>query len=328
MTVVHSHGHDMPGSMVQNLTEAEQYQRSVRGCESQVFVRERGTFAAKLTRIDLPHLWMQRAHLTLSTVVHSALSSQRSVIVFLADAGQAPMLNTGVEVSPGEIVCYSLGAEHHLRAPSGYHCCAMSLTPEDLAAYGRAFAGRTLEAPAATRVLRPRPPQTSRLQNLHRAASELAPTAPDMLAHPEVSRAIEQELIRAMVACLADPEAENACRSNRLRKPVMLRLEQVLEERPDEPLYVTDLCPGIGISERSLRQHCQEHLGMSPHRYLWLRRMNLVRRALVHAKPAARTVTEIANDHGFGELGRFAVAYRRLFGESPSTTLHRLASAT
>lgn len=63
---------------------------------------------------------------------------------------------------------------------------------------------------------------------------------------------------------------------------------------------------------------------MSPHRYLWLRRMNLARRALLHADPTARIVTEIANNYGFAELGRFAVSYRKLFGESPSVTLRAI----
>jgi AraC family ethanolamine operon transcriptional activator len=52
--------------------------------------------------------------------------------------------------------------------------------------------------------------------------------------------------------------------------------------------------------------------------------MNVVRRALSLADPTAKTVTEIANDHGFAELGRFAGAYRNLFGEAPSMTLRRM----
>jgi AraC-like DNA-binding protein len=63
---------------------------------------------------------------------------------------------------------------------------------------------------------------------------------------------------------------------------------------------------------------------MNPHRYLWLRRMHQARRALTVAGAETKTVTEIATEHGFWELGRFAVAYRELFGETPSATLRQL----
>ena len=62
---------------------------------------------------------------------------------------------------------------------------------------------------------------------------------------------------------------------------------------------------------------------MSPFRYLGLRRMHLAHRALILADAAKTTVTGIATDHGFWELGRFSIEYRKLFGESPSATLHR-----
>ena len=88
-------------------------------------------------------------------------------------------------------------------------------------------------------------------------------------------------------------------------------------------MYLGEICATIGVSERTLRVCCEEHLGMGPIRYLWLRRIHLARRALMLADPATTTVTQIATDHGFWELGRFAVAYRKLFGESPSASLRR-----
>jgi AraC-like DNA-binding protein len=103
----------------------------------------------------------------------------------------------------------------------------------------------------------------------------------------------------------------------------MSRFEDYLGDRPGEPLYLSEICAAIGVSERTLRDCCQDQLGMGPHRYLWLRRMHLARRALRDANPARTTVTEIATAHGFWELGRFAVEYRTLFDELPSTTLRR-----
>src|SRR6516165_6888782 len=78
-----------------------------------------------------------------------------------------------------------------------------------------------------------------------------------------------------------------------------------------------ELCAAVGASDRTLRACCHEHLGMSPTRYLWLRRMNLARRALRVADRATTTVTEIATNYGFWELGRFSVAYRCYLGNRP-----------
>jgi AraC-like DNA-binding protein len=88
-------------------------------------------------------------------------------------------------------------------------------------------------------------------------------------------------------------------------------------------MYLADICSAVGASERTLRSCCEERLGMGPIRYLWLRRMHLARRALLGADPTTTTVTQIATDYGFWELGRFSVAYQVLFGESPSASLRK-----
>lgn len=310
-------------SAVLRFADPYQYQEAVYAANVRVTVTAAGKFQADLTRIKLHRLWMQRARFSLPSVTHSTTSKDRSMFFLQFQPDQAPIRHSGTEVTPGEIVCYPLGSDHHYRTSASYHCGGMSLTPADLAEFGEMFAECELRSPAVMRFLRPASPLLSRLLDLHKAAADLAATTPDILRHPQVAKALEQALIRAMIACLTDPDAQDRPHSARLRLAVMQRFEQMLEAHPDAPLHVTDVCAGIGVSERTLRLHCQEQLGVSPHRYLWLRRMNLVQRALTNAEPTDRTVTAIANDYGFAELGRFAVSYRRLFGESPSATLRR-----
>jgi AraC-like DNA-binding protein len=312
----------MPNSAVRTFADPYEYQMAVRASEVRMLVPQAGEYVSEHTCIDLHRLWMQRCAARLPFVSHAAVTKARSPIFFLAHAGQRPMHHTGMELTSGDIAFTSPGAEHYHRAWDTSCWAAMSLTPEDLAEAGRAVAGYDLIAPDVTRLLRPPAPLMMRLQRLHNAACHLAATTPDLVAHPEVARAMEQELVRVMVRCLTEGQG----RPNRPAHQgafVMRRFERVLKEHPSRPLYLTEICAAIGVAERTLRLRCMEHLGMSPHRYLLLRRMHLARRALALADPARATVTVIANDHGFGELGRFAVAYRQLFGEYPSATLRR-----
>jgi AraC-like DNA-binding protein len=110
----------------------------------------------------------------------------------------------------------------------------------------------------------------------------------------------------------------------RIRPPqIVNRLDAFLREHFDEPIHMAQLCDVTGVSERSLRNACHAVHGTSPKRYLTRRRMEAVRNALAVARPGEATVTRIATDHGFFELGRFAAAYTTLFGERPSDTLRR-----
>jgi AraC-like DNA-binding protein len=138
-----------------------------------------------------------------------------------------------------------------------------------------------------------------------------------------VARSLEKSLVHVMVACLAEGDPVRIRAGAVRHSAIVTRFEQFLAAHQFQPVYLEELCTAIGVSETVLRFCCQEHLGMSPFRYLGLRRMHLAHRALILADAAKTTVTGIATDHGFWELGRFSIEYRKLFGESPSATLHR-----
>jgi AraC-like DNA-binding protein len=315
----------MVSSATRSFRDPWEHQSFFRAADMKVVVTDRGDYSSELTRIDLHQLWMQRNLTSLPQITHLADHDYRRPIAFLTDAQQAPIVRNGKEVQPGTIVVSAPRAEYYYRMTGPCRIGFMSLAPAALAAAGRAIAGYDLTAPAETRLIRPPEHLIARLLRLHEAAGHLAATTPDILTHPKVARAFEDELTRAMIGCLTDaPTADNGSHPH-LRMPVMQRFERVVGEAEGEPLYVMEICARIGVQERTLRNHCLEYLGMSPHRYLWLRRMHQVRRALSLADPAEKTVTTIANDSGFWELGRFSVAYRELFGESPSTTLRNSA---
>lgn len=95
-----------------------------------------------------------------------------------------------------------------------------------------------------------------------------------------------------------------------------------MEAHLGAPITIADIAQASGVAGRTLFKHFQDFRGMSPMRYLRLARLREVRLALQHAAPH-QSVTEIAMSYGFAHMGRFAVEYRKHFGESPSETLAR-----
>jgi AraC family ethanolamine operon transcriptional activator len=89
------------------------------------------------------------------------------------------------------------------------------------------------------------------------------------------------------------------------------------------PIPVADLAAVAGVSQRILELGFQEALGMSPQKFLRWNRLNQLHRDLKHARAVSTKVTDICNHWGFHELGRTAVEYKRVFGESPSVTLRK-----
>jgi AraC-like DNA-binding protein len=109
-------------------------------------------------------------------------------------------------------------------------------------------------------------------------------------------------------------------------KPVTVKrlrdVEDWIESHLAQPITLGRLSEVAGVGERALCKAFEARRGMSPMRYVTERRL-----AAAHARlsttGAARDVTEVAGELGFTHLGRFATAYREVFGESPSETLRR-----
>jgi AraC-like DNA-binding protein len=312
----------MPSSAVRTFTDPDDYAATIRATKAEVTVTGRGQFTAEIIRIDLHRLWMQRFSDNLPRVAHSAGKSGRTIISFRTHPGPS-LLWGGAEMHPTNIVRHGQGEGTFQRSSGSASWGAMSRPMEVAAAVGETLAGCDLMPPRNALLITPLPSAMARLQRLHAAAGQLAEDAPEIIANPDAARGLEQALIETMVSCLAHREGGENSLAQGHHAIVMRRFRRVVEENPEQSLYVPEICNAIRVSSRTLRVCCQEHLGMGPKRYLLLRRMHLARRALRNAAPDATTVTDIATRYGFWQLGRFAVEYQSVFGESPSVTLHR-----
>ena len=310
----------MPWSKNLAFTDPFTCQLAIQAADVELLPTTKGNFEAEITQVRMSRLWMQRFHVNLPHVSAVRMTSGRVALGYLTDDHQPAMQHCGMEVAPGYIIVNNFDVVHQ-RFGSDIRYGSMSLTRGELNSGCKALTGR--EFLGDKRVIRPSPELLSRLKILHATVGRLAKTTPEILELPEPVRALEQQLVHLMIRCLTDGSPTKITDGFRRHDMIVGRFEEYLEANSDRPLYLTEVCAALGTAERTLRSACEEHLGMGPIRYLTLRRMHLVKRALLRASPATATVTQIVSDHGFWELGRFAVQYKRLFGESPSMTLQR-----
>jgi AraC-like DNA-binding protein len=228
----------------------------------------------------------------------------------------------------GDVVFHSRGERAHQRTNGESQWGLISLPHEWLAACTKALTGAKIISPPEGRVLRPSRSTARRLLRLHAKVCRLVETRHELIANPEVARALEQELLEALVNCLTAGDACGNPRRKRHHAEIMVRFEDALASHSEPHLNLHALCSAIGVPERTLRMCSTELLGMSPTRYHLLRRLNGARSELLSADPETTSVTQIARNHQFLELGRFAAAYRSVFGEMPSFTLRRSSMKT
>jgi AraC-like DNA-binding protein len=298
--------------------------RVIRPVGGDVVVTQCGTFEAHALRLDMDRVWMQYVDEKLPRIWRTAASSTRAAVWFLVEPG-APIAYQGAEVQAGQVGICPIGQQFWQRLTGPSIWGSLSLTLDEWADVVFPAAGCDPLSSASGMIFTPRTPDLARLQRLHRATARLAREAPELLHHPEVAHGIEESLIQAIIECLQNGDGQKEVPAHQHSR-LMRQFREVIQQSGDIPLYMPELCRMLGVSDRTLRAVCHKYLGIGPKKYLYLRRMHLARRALLAANPATTAVTDVATQFGFWELGRFAVDYRTLFGESPSGTLrHEVA---
>ena len=316
----------MPGSATSSFVDAEEYRAELSDIIAGPLVLTPGTFTASATRITLRRFHLLQARESLPRVAFLSLPPERVFISVSSDRARS-LIWRGLTLEPGELMLHVPGERLHQRivGPCCWGFIALSLA--SLAAACKTATGSTRALPELGRILRPSPGDRQHLLRLHRAAARLAENRPHLLRHPEVVHAMEQELEGVLMTCLTNSEVRRESDASRRANEIMVRFEEVLAAHPYRKLRLAEVSRGFGVSDRMIYSFCVTFLGVSPQRYMRLRRLHLVRAAILRADGQPVHVAELAQHAGFTQLGWFAGLYRATFGETPSTTLRRARCA-
>ena len=309
----------MTGHGTTTYTDPDDFRANVPGARVNLVLTSGEAFRARLTWVTLRHFALVAIE---EAAPRIAFISPDPALVFISFPVRGQPLTNGVRLRRGDFVLHGAGEHLHQLAEGSTRWGQISIRSADLVRFGRTLLRAKLTPPRQVQFLRARTKVGSNILRLHAQACRLAVTKPNMIAHREVAHSIEQELIVAVVNLLSASDVRDRTAGNRRQAEIMVRFEKVLAAQKHQP-SLSVLCAAIGVSQRTLRHYCRAFLGCSPLTYMRCRRLNSARSALSKSNRKDTTVAAIARNHGFSEVGRFAGAYRALFGETPSAVLLR-----
>ncbi|MFI5661351.1 AraC family transcriptional regulator [Streptomyces sp. NPDC051684] len=143
-----------------------------------------------------------------------------------------------------------------------------------------------------------------------------------MTTRPVVAKQLESLLMTQLL--MAQPSNYTPAllgEQPRVAPPAVRRAMETIEAHAAEPLTVAEIAECVGVGVRALQDGFRRHLDTTPLAYLREVRLDRVRKELLSCDPGVTTVTAVAARWGFLHTGRFSLAYRQQFGESPSQTL-------
>ena len=227
------------------------------------------------------------------------------------------MICGGAALPFGEIMLHGCEDRLHQRTTGATSWGSISLTPAMLTVFIQTIADRSLTLPRVRRRLRPAAKDRDLLLRLHAQAGRMAETALDGFGHKEVVRALEQDLILALVNCLASGDSGDFVDAGPQEPGIAVRFEAMLSAKPYELLPVRDICDAIGVTAQILKDYCSKALGMNAQHYQRLRRLKRVRAEMRGADKMPGAVVGILRRYGFADIHRFVTEYWNVYGEMP-----------
>jgi AraC family ethanolamine operon transcriptional activator len=317
---------DATAPVVQHLHVTEPGEMDVvfPGFFTQVTPLAPGEFSVRMTVLRLIDVMLMHGSCSPVALVASIGPGSMAVQIPLSNA--ETLVVNGRPFPPHGIGLYGPGSQF-VRANSQSNEFGALFMSWDCATLNLAPAVSILAAqPSGEALMSAQPEDWDRLVRVVIAAKEIADQAEEVFATEPPRQALRDSLLGLtgdLFVGAVPGGREHRANTPQTWRRIVVGAEEYLNTHLDRPIYTDELCRALGVSPATLADAFRATLTVSPHRYLKLRRLNLVRAALLRNDGPPPLVKTVALSHGFWHLGQFARDYREQFGESPSETLAR-----
>jgi AraC family ethanolamine operon transcriptional activator len=315
----------MSGLVVsRNVVSFEDLSAVVMGADLKTTQLDPGQCRGQLLHADLGAMQVSAGRFETENDIRmrGVLSTDRVVLaMILSPSGQISQWQQ--EALQGDIFVFPRNFEQDGRFAGSTSYVTIDMTVDELAAAGAQF--HLDESKYWEHTVRYRAAPDIRYAATRRLGSSIAqlqqadtPLSESLQAH------LKEQFLNAFLV-----QASDSVHGGRYIPPVrngmelVRRVEDYVRAHSDVPVDIQTICNELAVSRSTLQRAFNDTLDRPPKLALQRLRLSQVHAVLRTADPQSTTIRQIAYAHGFYELGRFAGAYRRLFGESPSATLQR-----
>ncbi len=303
-----------------DLNGFEGLHQAVQGSHVDVMQLRRGTLRGTLSHVGIGDFSLSVGSFNLGVRTQRTASDEKLIVGMLLSA-EDRVTHFAFDMRPADVLVIPPAVEHDgiFHGASSYAALRF-----DLADVAAIFAGEA----------RLSDPATWREKNCYRADPAIAAVTARRLPQIVSRLARHQDALteasadfwkRAIVDCITATIFQSLPPDEPGTLPSALRLvhnvEDYLAAAGTRPVHVSELCAAFRVSRRGLHRAFHEAFGIGPVTFLRHKRLCAIHSALKDSLPGETTVSEIALQQGFVELGRFSQYYRTLFGEYPSETL-------
>lgn len=315
----------MPGNTSIRIADIECYDVEELGATysgpSVAYTRTKsGPFHSRMRKVKLGELALHANHHVSSLVVEGVNPSDLVAIGFQT-LDSVPRRVVGELFTNADVFVAGPNVEHLATVMSGQHACQIFIPATMFENEVAARLNRDqFDLTGQRYFLRPGKRGVAKLIDIvgHsvQMAQELIASAAPQNTLDQLQKSVVEQVVSILMNERNDLFQESGSFST--TEWVLLQTRAFLEENQRNPVRLADICRSVGVSQRTLQLAFAEGLGVSPMRYLKLRRLRSVRQRLLHTRATDVTVTLAAREAGFLDLSRFSRDYKKLFGDLPS----------